>query len=105
MALQVVVALRRLGHDVLTSLDAGRANAAIPDTEVLEFAAAAGRILLSHNRRHFLQLHRNRTTPNHSGIVLCTFDSDFQGLAKRIDAAVAAAPEMTNQLIRINQPG
>jgi hypothetical protein len=35
---------RRLGHDVLTSLDAGRANFAVPDLEVLGFAAAEGRI-------------------------------------------------------------
>ncbi|MGH9657229.1 MAG: DUF5615 family PIN-like protein [Bryobacteraceae bacterium] len=56
--LPVAVELGRLGHDVLTSLDAGKANAAVPDTEVLAFAVAEGRILLSHNRRHFLHLHR-----------------------------------------------
>jgi hypothetical protein len=50
IALQVVMELRRLGHDVLTSLEAGNANAAVPDHDVLAFAAAHGRILLSHNR-------------------------------------------------------
>jgi hypothetical protein len=44
---QVVEELRRLGHDVLTSIDAGRANASVPDHEVLSFAAAERRILLS----------------------------------------------------------
>ena len=29
--LPVVVELRRLGHDVVTSLDAGNANSAVPD--------------------------------------------------------------------------
>ena len=43
--IQVVTELRRLGHDVLTSLDAGKANSAVPDLEVLSFAAAEGRIL------------------------------------------------------------
>jgi len=38
--LPVVTALRVCGHDVLTSLDAGNANAAIPDDEVLRFATA-----------------------------------------------------------------
>jgi hypothetical protein len=38
---QVVAELRRLGHDVMTSLDAGRANSAVPDDEVLAFAGAA----------------------------------------------------------------
>ncbi len=35
---RVVVALRELGHDVLTSVDAGRANQRIPDEQVVEFA-------------------------------------------------------------------
>ena len=102
--IQVVAELRRFGNDVLTSLDAGKANSAVPDSEVLEFAAAESRILLSHNRRHFLQLHRHRTT-DHAGIVLCTFDPDFSGLAQRIHSAVARESEMTNQLIRVNRSG
>ena len=103
MALQVVTELRRLGHDVLTSLDAGKANAAEPDAEVLAVAVAESRIVLSHNRRHFLNLHRPRTT-DHWGIVLCTFDPDFSGQAQRIHAAVAGVSEMRNQLIRVNRP-
>jgi hypothetical protein len=59
-----------------------------------------GRILLSHNRRHFLQLHRHRME-NHAGIVLCTVDSDFGGQAQRIHAAVANVSDMRNQLIRV----
>jgi hypothetical protein len=35
---RVVEALRQLGHDVLTSYEAGRANQKIPDDEVLVFA-------------------------------------------------------------------
>ena len=30
---QVVAELRRMGHDVVTSLDAGNANSAVPDAE------------------------------------------------------------------------
>ena len=44
IALQVATELRRLGHDVLTSLEAGKANTAVPDSEVLAFAGAEGRI-------------------------------------------------------------
>jgi predicted nuclease of predicted toxin-antitoxin system len=101
--LQVVTELRRLGHDVLTSLDAGTANAAVPDSEVLAFAAADSRILLTHNRRHFLALHRNRAA-DHAGIVVCTVDTDFSRLAQRIHDAVTTVAEMLNQLIRVNQP-
>jgi hypothetical protein len=102
--LQTVAELRRLSHDVLTSLDAGRANASVPDSEVLAFAAAEHRILLSHNRRDFLRLHRHRTA-DHAGIVLCTFDPDFSRQAQRIHDTVTAAPEMLNQLFRVNRPG
>jgi len=104
IALQVVAELRRLGHDVVTSFEAGNANAAVPDGSVLAFAAAQGRILLSNNRRHFRRLHEHRTE-DHAGVVLCTFDPDYEGQAKRIHDAVAAAPEMTNCLVRVNRPG
>ena len=104
IAAQVVAALRRLGHDVLTSFDAGRANAAVPDVEVLAFATAEERILLSHNRRHFLALHRRRVEP-HGGIVLCTFDGDFEGQAGRIHEAVAEAGDVRDRVIRVNRPG
>ncbi len=102
IALPVVVELRRLGHEVLTSRDAGKANSAVPDEEVLAFAVAEGRILLSHNRKHFLRLDRTRVT-DHAGMVLCTFDPDFRRLALRIDAAVATVHEMRNQVIRVNR--
>jgi|ERR1017187_2634150 predicted nuclease of predicted toxin-antitoxin system len=101
---QVVAELRRLGHDVMTSLDAGKANSAVPDDEVLAFAVAEHRILLTHNRRHFLRLHRHRTA-DHAGIVACTFDTDSCRQAQCIDAAVATEPEMTNKVVRVNRPG
>jgi hypothetical protein len=103
VALQVVVELRKMGHDVLTSLDAGKANAAVPDAEVLAFAAAEGRILLSYNRRHFLQLHQRRTK-SHAGIALCTIDPDFAGQAHRIHKHIAGLPDLIDQLIRVNRP-
>jgi hypothetical protein len=102
IALPVVIELRQLGHNVLTSLDAGKANFALPDAEVLAFAAAEGRILLSYNRRHFVRLHRDRTA-SHAGIVVCTFDPDFAALAHRIHISIASVPEMTDQLIRVNR--
>lgn len=36
----VVAKLREFGHDVLTTLEAGKANQKIPDEEVLLFAIA-----------------------------------------------------------------
>jgi hypothetical protein len=55
--LPVVTALRSLGHDVLTTLEAGMSGQAVPDDEVLSFATTEGRALLTLNRRHFVRLH------------------------------------------------
>jgi predicted nuclease of predicted toxin-antitoxin system len=94
---------QRFGHDVLTALAAGNANRAVPDEEVLAFAASEERILLTFNRLHFLRLHRE--FPNHAGIVLCTFDSDFSGQARRIHDAVEKQGEMKGNVVRVNRPG
>lgn len=100
--LPVVLELRRLGHDVLTSLDAGRANRAISDEEVLTFAISEGRCLLSLNRRHFFNLAKR--FPQHTGMVLCTFDPDFVGQAGRINEALSAQVPLEGQIIRVNRP-
>jgi hypothetical protein len=47
--LPAVEALRRFGHDVLTTTDSARAGQAIPDAEVLAFAIAALRMRLGAN--------------------------------------------------------
>ena len=58
---------------------------------------------VSFNRRHFLRLYQSRSG-DHAGIVLCTFDLDFAGQARRIQDAVTSAPEMSGQLIRVKRP-
>lgn len=103
IALPIVIELRRLGHDVLTSHEAGAANRAVPDPEVLEFATSKDRILLSHNRRDFLKLHDHRSS-SHAGMLLCTFDPDFSAQAQRIHLAVNDIVNMRNQVIRVNRP-
>ncbi len=100
--LPVVAELRRMRHDVLTSLDSGKANASVRDVEVLAFAVSEGRILISYNRRHFLNIHRYKTF-DYAGIVLCTFDLDFRRQALRTDLAVTRSSKMSNVLIRVNR--
>ena len=100
--LLVVVVLRQLGHDVLTSYDSGKANQSIPDADVLAFAAEQERALLTFNRKDFFKLHA--ANPNHAGIIACTFDGNSEALAGRIDAELGKTPELANQLIRINKP-
>lgn len=81
----VVAKLREFGHDVLTTLEAGKANQKIPDEEVLLFAIAEERVMLTLNRRHFMRLHR--LYPKHFGIIVCTED-DFEALAIRNQSSV-----------------
>ena len=100
--LEVVNILRTLGHDVLTSHEANRANQSIPDDEVLSYAAEQGRALLTINRRDFIALHKK--TSNHAGIVVCTQDVDFVGQAQRIHQAISNQALLKNQLLRLIRP-
>jgi hypothetical protein len=98
----VALELRRLGHDLLTVLEAGNAGRGIPDDEVLRFATSELRAVLTLNRRHFVKLHRDE--PDHEGIIVCTLDFDFAAQAGRIDAAIRQAGELKGQLLRVNRP-
>ena len=99
---QVVETLRRLGHDVLTAQEAGQANRAIVDEEVLEFATARARTLLTLNRWEFVRWHARR--PAHAGIIACSQDPDVERQGSAIDAAIRAAPTLVGTLLRINRP-
>lgn len=98
----VVDALRQLGHDLLTSNDAGNAGNAIPDEAVLAFAIDDQRALLTLNRLHFIRLHN--ASANHSGIIICTFDPDFVEQAQRINRLLNETDTLTGRLLRVNRP-
>jgi len=99
--LPVVEELRRFGHDVLTIQETGRANQALADEAVLDFAWSEQRMVLTLNRRHFVRLHENR--PDHSGVIVCTYDPDFAALARRIHLVIEASSTAAGQLLRINR--
>ncbi len=96
--LDTVIELRRLGHDVLTMFEDGRANKAIPDEAVLTRATKLERVLLTINRRDFKRLHN--ADPNHAGIVICTFDPDFVNQASRIDEVCQNSEKVEGTLLR-----
>lgn len=101
--LPVVEELRRLGHDVVTVQEAGRAGQGINDAEVLADATADQRAVVTHNHADFRRLHRQGLP--HEGIISCTHDPRNPiGLAQRIHDAITAAPNLTNQLVRITRP-
>jgi hypothetical protein len=101
-ALPIVEFLRGLGHDVLTVVETGKAEQSWPDPQVLAFACGDRRAVLTFNRKHFKRLHSEQ--PSYCGIIVCTFDHDFEALARRIHAAIAAEADLGGKLLRINRP-
>jgi len=106
LPIDLVIALRQLNHDVLTSYESGQANQNIPDHEVLSFATADQRCVVTLNRQDFIALHRSGVT--HSGIVLCREDRDYPGQAQALHRYLETSdPDLSNRLIRVqkqNQP-
>jgi hypothetical protein len=100
--LSLVVALRDLGHDVLTALEAGRANQCIPDTDVLIHATALRRAVVTNNAWDYQRLHHQDS--NHEGIVTFTDDADIPAVAARIHAAILANEPLAAKLIRVPLP-
>ncbi len=94
--------LRRLGHDVITIQETGKAQQALPDEEVLSEATKDQRALLTINRKHFVKLHGSMT--DHEGIIVCSFDLNFLALAKRIHDAIKTQKTLKRKLLRINRP-
>jgi hypothetical protein len=100
--LRVVEELRRLGHDVLTALEDGKANQAISDRDLLGRATEINRVLLTLNRQDFKRLHFQ--SAGHAGIVICTEDPDRLGQAGGISASLATAVDVHGKLIRVYRP-
>ncbi|MFO0953277.1 MAG: DUF5615 family PIN-like protein [Isosphaeraceae bacterium] len=93
------IALRRLGHDVLTANDVGQAGLGISDKSVLDFTRSQSRALLPHNRKDFRNLHNSGR--KHSGIVLCTESPDFEDLPQRIHEALPVDADLSGRLFRV----
>lgn len=96
----VVALLRGFGYDILTVQESG--NAGFSDPQVLEFAIANKRAVITQNRRDFKRLHQ--FNPDHTGIIICTDDRDSQRLATRIHEAILTESPLKGKLIRIVRP-
>jgi len=87
VAVQVAPSLRALGLDVLTTRDAERLQTS--DESQLDFAARAGRVIVTRNIRDFVRLSRQyeRLGKPHAGVLLVTAafgQKDYGGLARAI---------------------
>ena len=105
--LPTVELLSGLGHDVLTTQNAGKSGAAIPDDEVLHDAHFQNWVLLTFNRKDFIRLHLSGQA--HSGILACRFDPDFLALAQpdlatHITPLTPPIPERSTYLTRHDDP-
>ena len=94
--------LRRLGHDVLTAHEAGQANRRVPDREVLTYAIAEERAVLTLDRHDFIRLHRQ--DERHFGLVVCTDNRDRQAMASCIDQELRGRESLRGALIRVYRP-
>lgn len=100
---ELVQELQRLGHNCLTSLQAGNANRRITDDAVLAFANSQSRVVLTNNRLDFIRLHRSGLA--HSGIVAFTLDPDIAALASRIDNVLTSPSAQGRFLARVDRDG
>ena len=103
--IDMVVLLRNLGYDVLTSYDAGQANQGIPDEDVLTYATQNNRVVITLNRQDFINLHRK--SPDHSGIIICKDDRSYTEQVQTLHVYLETQTSLTSRLIRVlkqNQP-
>lgn len=96
---QAVELLRKLGYDILTTNESG--NAGFSDEAVLDFATSKSRAVLTFNRRDFFKLHKLK--PNHSGIIACKEDTNWERLTKNINIAISLEENLTGKVIRVNR--
>ena len=99
---RTVVELRRLGHNVLTTLGDERANQAVSDEDVLARAIELERVVPTLNRKDFKRLHEQNS--NHTGIIICTEDADRNGQARRISERISKTENLDKQLVRVYRP-
>jgi Domain of unknown function (DUF5615) len=99
-AADFVLILRALGHDVLTTSQAGQANQGIPDDEVLTFATANDLIVITFNRNDFIELHRSA---HHAGIIVCKADLDYEGQAKVLQEWLLDNVDLHNRCLRVQK--
>lgn len=99
--IDMVIALRQLGHEALTSYDAGQANQGISDDRVLLFAKQHGLATITLNREDFINLHRSGLS--HSGIIICKNDRDYVEQVQTLHTYLQTQGRLDNRLIRIQK--
>lgn len=97
---RIAAKMRVLGYDVLTLGVLGLAGIGLSDAAVLSIARTEGRAILTHNRLHFLRLHRQ--SRDHAGILVSSHARDPHAQADRIHQVLLVLPAIAGQLVRVN---
>jgi predicted nuclease of predicted toxin-antitoxin system len=107
LSIDLVERIREFGYDVLTSYQAEQANQATSDDEVLAYATANQRSVITFNRDDFVALHHSGV--DHAEIIVCEDDRDYLQQAQALHAFLATQTDsLQNRLVRVlrqNQPG
>lgn len=97
---ETVLILRNLGYDILSTHESGQSNLKIPDEEVLAYAIAEKRAIITVNRKDFKRLHY--LNPIHFGIIICTKNDDFENFAACIhNVLLQYGDDFSGLLIRV----
>lgn len=100
VSIKVAINLRNRGFYVLTTVEAQ--NLGATDEEQLSYAAKNGLVLVTHNLKHFMNLHSQYLQDEkfHSGIVLAVRQKDSYRTVKELLLLLqnTSPVEMRNQL-------
>jgi hypothetical protein len=95
--------LARAGHDVL-ALDQEGTLSRLADEEVLAVAAEQGRIVITHNVRHFVPIARSwaeRHRGHHGLILVALPHTDYGAILRRLEEAFAERPDQSDWVDRV----
>ena len=95
-----VTALRTLGFKDMTTHDEGQSNRGIADASVLDYATQRSWVVVTLNRRDFIQLHKT-SAGRHAGIVVCTHKLSTDQLAQRIYEMLRREKDVRGRVLRI----
>jgi predicted nuclease of predicted toxin-antitoxin system len=96
----VQLELRHLGHDVASLADIGLSQRSSSDEEILMAASNSKRILLTLDRGLSRLWSRHEASP---GIIVCSFDADFAGMARRIHALLSNTDRVDGKVVQLGR--
>lgn len=95
----VLERLKQEAYDVTSIKELGLDRQWFQDEDVLKKAIELNRVVLTHNKKHFIKLHRK--VKIHTGIITCYQTTDYEGLVVKLLALFEKETEFENKLFRV----